>query len=42
MIQTNLNIEGFNVILTDTAGLRSKTSDVIEEMGMKMAVEQAN
>ena len=27
LIQTNLSIHGFNVILTDTAGLRSKTSD---------------
>jgi tRNA U34 5-carboxymethylaminomethyl modifying GTPase MnmE/TrmE len=28
--------------LTDTAGLRSQTNDKIEQMGIKMAKEEAN
>ena len=31
LISTNLNLFGFNVILTDTAGIRGDTKDVIEE-----------
>jgi tRNA modification GTPase len=30
LISTNLNLFGYNVILTDTAGLRGETSDSIE------------
>jgi tRNA U34 5-carboxymethylaminomethyl modifying GTPase MnmE/TrmE len=34
-----LQILGYPVILTDTAGLREETSDSIEKIGMKMAKE---
>ena len=30
LLSTNLNLFGYNVILTDTAGLRGDTSDTIE------------
>jgi tRNA modification GTPase len=31
LIQTNLNLFGYNVILTDTAGIRGNSNDEIEE-----------
>ena len=31
LITTNLNLFGYNVILTDTAGLRGDTADSIEK-----------
>jgi tRNA modification GTPase len=31
LISTNLNLFGYNVILTDTAGIRGETKDTIEE-----------
>lgn len=39
-IDVHLNIAGFSVILTDTAGLR-KTDDTIEKMGIDKAIEKA-
>ncbi len=37
LISTSLNMFGYNVILTDTAGLRGETSDIIEQQGIAMA-----
>lgn len=34
LISTNLNLFGYNVILTDTAGIRGETKDTIEEQGI--------
>ena len=37
LITTNMNMFGYNVILTDTAGLRESTSDLIEQEGIKLS-----
>ena len=34
LITTNLNMFGYNVVLTDTAGLRTHTLDPIEQQGI--------
>lgn len=41
LIQTNLTLMGFNVVLTDTAGLR-ESEDTIEKEGIKLAKEEAS
>ena len=41
LITTNLNLFGYNVILTDTAGLRGDTADSIEKQGIELAKEEA-
>ena len=37
LVSTNLNLFGYNVVLTDTAGLREGTTDTIEKEGIKLA-----
>ena len=39
IIQTNLNLFGYNVILSDTAGLR-ETQDQIETQGIQLAKQE--
>ena len=34
LISTNLNLFGYNVVLTDTAGLRGQPADTIEQQGI--------
>lgn len=41
LLQTNLNLFGYNVILSDTAGLRETTDD-IEYQGIEMAKEESS
>lgn len=36
-----LDVSGYSVLLVDTAGIRSKTIDLIEELGMKKSKDQA-
>lgn len=38
VLETTLDIEGYPLVLTDTAGLRQTTSDLIEQEGIKRAV----
>lgn len=38
LISTSINLFGYNVILTDTAGIRDSTVDVIEKEGIIMAL----
>ncbi|WP_440908851.1 tRNA uridine-5-carboxymethylaminomethyl(34) synthesis GTPase MnmE [Candidatus Pelagibacter sp.] len=40
LIEVNLNLDGYPVIITDTAGLR-KTSDEIERRGVELALKSA-
>ena len=40
LIEVSLNLDGFPVIITDTAGLR-KTSDEIENKGLELALKSA-
>lgn len=40
LIEVSLNLDGYPVIITDTAGLR-KTSDEIESKGVELALESA-
>lgn len=40
-IDINLDINGFPVIITDTAGIR-KTEDVVEKIGVNLALEKIN
>lgn len=41
LIQVPLDVSGYSVLLIDTAGIRSKTIDLIEELGMKKSKDQA-
>ncbi|XP_050422789.1 tRNA modification GTPase GTPBP3, mitochondrial [Adelges cooleyi] len=41
LVQVSLDVSGYSVILTDTAGIRTETVDVIEEIGIKKAIDQA-
>jgi tRNA modification GTPase len=41
LLQTNINLDGYNIILSDTAGLR-QSSDQIEQQGIAMALEQSS
>ena len=41
LISTNITLFGYNVILTDTAGLRDQTSDLIEQQGIQFAVDHS-
>lgn len=41
VIDTSIDIDGFKVNLSDTAGLNEKTSDRIEKKGIKKALEKA-
>ena len=38
VIETRLDLGGFPVVVTDTAGLREDTDDVIEAEGVKRSV----
>ena len=40
VIETHLDIGGYPIILTDTAGIRKHTEDIIEREGIKRAMEQ--
>lgn len=40
-IQVSLDISGYSVLLTDTAGIRSETNDLIEELGIQKSKDQA-
>lgn len=40
-IQVSLDMSGYSVLLVDTAGIRSQTTDLIEELGMKKSKDQA-
>lgn len=41
IIESALNIAGYPILLTDTAGLR-ETSDIIEKEGVKRAIDRLN
>ncbi len=41
IIDTSINIDGFKINLSDTAGIREKTNDKIEKQGIKKALEKA-
>ncbi|XP_050538936.1 tRNA modification GTPase GTPBP3, mitochondrial [Daktulosphaira vitifoliae] len=41
IVQVSLDISGYSVNLIDTAGIRCKTSDIIEEIGINKAKDQA-
>lgn len=41
VLETHLDIGGYPIILSDTAGLRSQTSDIIEQEGIKRAIKAA-
>lgn len=40
-IQVPLDVSGYSVLLIDTAGIRSKTADLIEGLGIKKSKVQA-
>ncbi|XP_018329105.1 tRNA modification GTPase GTPBP3, mitochondrial [Agrilus planipennis] len=42
VIEINVDINGYPVILTDTAGLRSETKDIVEQEGIQRAIFQIN
>lgn len=42
VIETRLDLHGYPIVILDTAGLRSNVQDVVEEEGVKRAVETAN
>lgn len=42
ILETTMDINGYPLILMDTAGLRSKTSDVIEMEGMRRALDSVD
>ena len=42
IVETRFDLKGYPVILSDTAGLRENTSDVVETEGVKRAIEAAN
>ena len=39
-VSTSMNLFGHQVTLTDTAGLRSQTDDLIEREGIKIAKDE--
>ena len=41
LLQTNINLDGYNIILSDTAGLR-QSPDEIEQQGIELALEQSS
>lgn len=41
IIETHLDIGGYPIILSDTAGLRQNSTDIIEQEGMKRALNSA-
>lgn len=42
VLETRLVLEGWDVLLTDTAGLRENASDVVEQAGVARAIAAAN
>jgi len=40
-IQVPLDVFGYSVLLTDTAGIRSETNDLIEKLGIQKSKDQA-
>lgn len=40
-IQVSLDVYGYSVLLIDTAGIRSQTTDLIEELGIQKSKNQA-
>lgn len=40
-IQVSLDVSGYSVLLIDTAGIRSQTVDLIEDLGIKKSKVQA-
>ena len=42
VIETRLDLEGYPIVIADTAGLRSEVQDIVEEEGVKRAVNAAN
>ncbi|MES2214412.1 MAG: tRNA uridine-5-carboxymethylaminomethyl(34) synthesis GTPase MnmE [Pseudomonadota bacterium] len=42
VIETHLDIGGYPIILTDTAGIRKDTEDLIEKEGIKRALKEAS
>ena len=42
MVSASVTMDGHAVHLTDTAGLRASTSDLIEKEGMQIAREEIN
>lgn len=40
-IQVPLDVSGYSVLLTDTAGIRSETNDLIEKLGIQKSKDQA-
>lgn len=42
IVETRFDLKGYPVIISDTAGIREQTSDVIEKEGITRAIEAAN
>lgn len=42
VIETRLDFHGYPIVISDTAGLRTNVQDIVEEEGVKRAVEAAN
>lgn len=40
-IKVPLDVSGYSILLIDTAGIRSHTTDLIEELGIKKSKDQA-
>ena len=41
-METRLDLQGYPVVLFDTAGLREETNDIVEEEGVKRAINTGN
>lgn len=41
VVQTTLNISGYPVVLSDTAGIREVDSDIVEKEGIKRSINEA-
>ena len=42
VVETRLDLQGYPVVLFDTAGLREETNDIVEEEGVKRAINTGN
>lgn len=42
IVETRLDLKGYPVTISDTAGIREETSDVVEQEGVRRAIEAAN
>lgn len=42
IVETRFDLDGYPMIISDTAGLREETSDIVETEGVKRAIKAAN